>query len=333
VQNRSTSLQFSVNQTVYPQGRSSGEGYDVYIPFQARYLDNDEQPISGATCNVINDETSDVASLTYNATTENYTGQVLDYMMYDLVNFNVSCSKTNYNSVINSTSANVWWQVYLWAWDNLSYGSPNYYTTDWLRETPTTGNVHNLTEILNTSIGKNELNEQFYFYAAGVNGSFLKDYNMIGLHTLRLNISVNDTECRPYLCTHINEFGLNELIEYCGSPVSIPVDTPTLIEQNITMNYTISQSDYLVLHLHLNCSSAVSEQVTVYYNYTGQQPNVEIRHAEPTLMASFLSGYEQIDANYTIGPNRAVNSTGKIWITFNNKIGRASCRERVLAMV
>ncbi|HJX50791.1 MAG TPA: hypothetical protein VJ438_04990, partial [Candidatus Nanoarchaeia archaeon] len=186
VQSIPTSLAFSVNQTMYPQGRSPGAGYDIYIPFQARYLDSLGQPISGAICNVTNDETSDITSLTYNESSGNYTGNVSNYLMYDVVNFNVTCSKTNYNSSSNNTSTNVWLFAYLWEWENRSYGSANNYTTTWLRKESTQGNVYNFTEAISASIGENELSKMFYFCGAGTNCSFMKDYNMLGLHTLRL---------------------------------------------------------------------------------------------------------------------------------------------------
>jgi hypothetical protein len=319
VQTGNTSLAFSINQTLYPQAKSPGGGYDIYIPFQTRYLDNNGQPVSGATCQVTNDETSDIVSLTFNATTGNYTGQVTDYMMYDVVTFNATCSRTSYNTSSNSTTTNVWWFNYLWEWENRSYGAFNNYTSTWLRKEPTQGvNIYNFTEILNTSIGENELDKKFFFYGSGTNGSFLKDYNMLGLHTLRLNISINNSACQPYLCMHIYNFNLNVLTEHCGSPVAIPANTPTLIEQNVTENCTISQNNYLVMHAHLNCSSAVSEKVMFYYNYTGQPANIEVKHAEPTQILSSIAAWTQIENNYTIGPNQSINITRKWWIIFNN---------------
>lgn len=135
---------------------------------------------------------------------------------------------------------------------------------------------------------------------------------------MRLNLSINDTVCEPYLCLHVRDWYLNPLVEYCGYGQPIDANTSTVIEQNISTNYTIEQNNYLALHLHLNCSSAVTEHVSVYYNYTGQPANLEIHHPEPSEIRSYIATWTQIENNFTIGPNSTANITRKWWLTFNN---------------
>ena len=319
VQARPTSVAFSVNQTVYPQGRSPGAGYDIYIPFQARYVDNlIGQPVSGASCYVINDETADNVTLTYNASTGNYTGQVTDYMMYDVVTFNVSCSKTNYANAINSTSTSVWFLTYLQEWQNRSYGYYNNYSTTWMRKEPIT-NIIPATKVytLNLTSGNNYV-AAFYHYAAGVNGSFAKSYNMLNTKTLRMNMSLTNASCKVSLCMHIEDYYLNNLIEECGASQTILANTPTLVEQNITNNVTLDQNDYMSIQVHLNCSSNTTEQLTVYYNYSTEPANIEIHHAQPFELMTYVIDERQLDSGYYIGPNQTANANKLATIRFNN---------------
>jgi len=317
VQVRNTSLAFSVNQTIYPQGRGPGGEFDVYIPFQARYLDNLGQPISGATCNVVNDKTSDNVALTYNATTGNYTEQVNDYMMYDVVNFTATCSKTNYNSASNSTTTNVWLYYYLWEWQNQSYGTFGNYTATWLRKEIPSGPIYTLTENVSAVIGANIVNE-FVFQGLGPNNSMTKNFNFIGTHTARLNMSVNDSQCKPYLCVSYKDIYLNLLAEHCGAEQTISANTPTIIENNLTFNQTFVQGSYFFIKLYLNCSSPVTETVKIYYNYTNEPSNFESHHAEPTAVITSLEAHTQLDANYTVGPNSTQKVYRKTWVSFNN---------------
>ncbi len=319
VQSRPTSLTFSVNQTMYHQGRSLDHGYDIYIPFQARFVDNSTGlPISGATCDVTNDETNDVTELTYNATTGNYSGQINNYLMYNIVTFNISCSKTNYVNAINSTSTNVWAFMYLSEWENRTYSLFNNYSTTWLRKEPPTGSVYTLSRNISLSAGMSEDQLTLFFYGSGINGSLMKTINLIGTQTLRLNLSLNDTICKPILCIQVEDYYLNTLVHKCGPESTIEANTPTLIEQNITSNTTLDQNDYLSFHLHLNCSSAINEEMSIYYNYTNEPANIEIHNLRPFETQTLIVAETQLDAGYYIGPNQRLNATKLATIRFNN---------------
>ncbi len=315
VQSRPTNVVLSVNQSVYPQGRSVN--YTIYIPFEARYADFlNNQPIGGANCHVTNNQTDDNITLSYNATTGNYTGKVDNYLMYDNLTFNISCSKTNYDTATNFTTANVWWFTYLWEWENTTYDG-NRTTTHWLRKEPANGSLFTLTKSINASAGSN-LVEQFPFCGSGKNCSFLKDYNFVGSHTMRMNLSVNDTSCKPYLCSAVKDFNFDSIKRTCAEEQVIPASTPTLLESNFSDNYTLSQGNYGVMELYLNCTSEINAEVEVYYNYSGAPANFESTHPEPSQIASYLADYTQLESNYTLGPNASVNGSAKVWITFNN---------------
>jgi len=307
---------FTVNQSIYPQGLPLGYGYNIYIPFNLRLTDFDGNIINNSDCYVTNDETTDNITLIYNETTGNYTGQLDTSWLYDLVSFNVSCSNSNFNILAANTSANVWMYLYLWNWYNLSY-STNKYDTNWLRKNPAAGSAINLTYDLSLEQGKN-LIKTFYLYATGTNGSIGRDFEIYNLHTTRLNVSVNDTACKPYLCTEIMDYNLNSLIEQCGAPQTISANTPTVIEHNITGDYTLRQNQYLGLSLNLNCSSAVDVKTIVYYNYTGEPANIEAHRAVPNKINTNVVKRIQLESNYTIGPNSFANVSRKTLIQFNN---------------
>jgi hypothetical protein len=320
IQTIPTSLLFSVNQTLYSQGRSPGYNYTITIPLQARYTDVQKlQTISGAACNVVNDETDEIISLAYNSTTGNYTGEIDNYLLYDVVSFNATCSKANYVSATNTTSTNVWWFGYLWEWENRSYGfSPSQaYDTHWIRKQQPFGASYILAKNMSLNSGENKIWE-FMYQGAGTNNSVQRDYTTLHLQTLRLNISINDTTCKPYLCFKVRDSYLNLIYRDCGAEQLISANLPIQVENNISDNITVRQNDYVAMSFYLNCTANVSEEIGVYYNYTGQQANLQMAYAKVTLVKSYLSGYVQHDSNYTIGPNRAVNSTGEVWITFNN---------------
>ncbi|MFH0737175.1 MAG: right-handed parallel beta-helix repeat-containing protein, partial [Candidatus Micrarchaeota archaeon] len=318
---RPTTLAFSVNQSVYPQGRSPGSGYDIYIPFQARYLDSlTGQPVSGAVCYVANDETSDNVTLTYNSSTGNYTGNVTDYLMYYNVTFNASCSAVNYTDSVNSTSASVWLFLYLWEWENRTFYSGNDSTTHWLRKELPNGTPYSMTNEVDLSSGST-LMWDYPMYGSGLNGTFLKDYLMDDLVILRANLSATpdiSASCSPYLCHAVKDSGMNVLEEGCDAEQGIPAITPTLIESNSSRNFSISQGNYLYLRIYLNCTSPASGNLTIYYNYTNQPANVEIRSPHPYSISSYLGPALQVDAGYNVGPNQYLNATRNATIYFNN---------------
>jgi len=319
-----STLQFSVNQTIYPQGRSPGMGYDVYIPFQARYLDYAGSPITGATCAVTNNETTDSISLSYNVTSGNYTGSLNNYQLYDIVSFTANCSKTLYDSAGASTTTNVWWYNYLTEEANKTYDG-GVSTTHWLEKEPTSGSAYNLsiTAVMPSGVNDHGLVGDFIFpfSGSGMNYSFLKHYHMSGLHTLRLNMSVNDTTCQPLLCLEIEDQFGSEIYKQCSPTQALAANTPTLIEANLTgLAYSIDQGYYLTEELYLNCTSPVTELVNIYYNYSGEPANIEIHSPRPLQLTTMTVAFQQIEPGYVIGPNQTANITGKAWITFNNTI-------------
>ncbi|MFZ5501559.1 MAG: hypothetical protein ACOY58_06595, partial [Candidatus Micrarchaeota archaeon] len=321
VQPRPTSLAFSTNESSYPQGRSPGAGYDIYIPFEARFIDSiTGQPVTGAACYATNNETGDNITLSYNATTGNYSGSVNSYLMYASVNFTVSCSALNHESRENSTTTEVWFFAYLWNWENRSYGSGNVYEIDWLRKEPPSGPVYDITLEMNLTEGIN-LFYDFPFCGAGTNCSYLKDYLMDGPETLRMNTSIGApaaSSCEAYLCLAVKDWDLALLDEFCIPGQSIPADTPTQIEDSFNESFTVRQSDYLTMRYYLNCTANATANVSVFFNYTGQDPNFEIYSPQPTQLQSSIVARGQVENNYTVGPNQTANVTRKVWISFNN---------------
>ena len=320
MQNRTTTLAFSVNQTNYPQAQPLTTGYDVFVPFQVAYTDAiSGQPIAGASCNVTNNVTSDIISLSYNSSTGNYTGSMDTADLYSQVIFNATCFRSNYSYASNSTDSSVTLYDYLWSWENLSYGGNNSYDIYWLRKTPPSGPIVNLTENLTVSAGANLVRE-FYLYNVGVNGSFFRDLTFQGNHTLRLNVSINDTVCQPYLIDTIQDFNLNVI--YPGdaadaSPQSIAANTPTLLVFDDNNTVTANQGDYLTLRYYLNCSAPASISTSMFFNNSILQPNFESPDAEPTVVSTTLISYNY-PANYLIGPQQMLNVTRNWSFAFNN---------------
>jgi hypothetical protein len=318
-----STLQFSVNQTIYPQGKSPGTGYDQTIPFQARYLDYAGNPISGATCAVTNNETSDSVSLTYNVTSGNYTKTLNNYQLYDLVSFTANCSKTLYDSGGASTTTNVWWYNYLTEEANKTYDG-GVSTTHWLEKLAPGGSLYTLSITMAMASGVNAHGDFLFPYlGSGSNYSMLRNFNMGGLHTLRLNMSVNDTTCQPILCVELEDQFNSEIYKQCSPNQAISANTPTLIEANLTgLTYSIDQGYYLHEELYLNCTSPVTELVNIYYNYSGEPANIEIRSPKTMQMTTTSVKFQQLESGYNIGPNQTANITGKTWITFNNTLSQ-----------
>jgi uncharacterized repeat protein (TIGR01451 family) len=320
VQNRSTTVIFNLNQTNYPQAQPVGTGYDVYVPFQVAYLDSmTGQPITGASCNVTNDETSDVVTLDYNSTTGNYTGQLVTSNLYSQAIFYITCSQSDYSPASNSTSATVTYYNYLWSWTNNSYGSQNYYDIYWLRKPPPSGPIVNLTLNLTVTSGSNLVRE-FYFYNTGVNGTFSRTLNFQGLRFIRLNVSINNTICQPYLLDSIRDFNLNDVYQENASetpPQSIPANTSTLLQYNDTQNVTVDVGYYLTMSYYLNCSGPASLSTSMFFNDSTLQPNFESPDSQPYYLAITYTRFNY-PANYAIGPNQTLNVTRNWVIAFNN---------------
>ncbi|MCX7699066.1 MAG: hypothetical protein N2114_06345, partial [Candidatus Goldbacteria bacterium] len=317
VKNQTTSLFVSVDKDVYPQGFEPGFGYDVYIPVQARYLDSSLNPISGAECYLKNNITSNHQILMiYNSSTGNYTANLDTSWLYGDVLLTVMCSKPNFDFATNNTTTKVWLYLYLWETELRPY-STNLYNSTWLSKKPTEGSIANLTFEFLASQGENRV-RSFYLYTPGINGSMYRNFIIYDNHTLRLNVSVNDTTCKPFLCSKITDFYLNTLIESCANEVTIPANTPSLIESYLTGNYTISQNTYYGIELRLNCTSQTNIKTQVFYNYSGMNANVFTEKAVPRRITTKTVHRIQLEPNYTIGPNQAINITRKSWITFNN---------------
>jgi hypothetical protein len=320
VQEIPSSLQFSVNQTLYPHSRIPGTGFDVYIPFQARYLDNSGQPVLDANCTVSNDKSVEIVSLSYNAGTGNYTGQINDFYTTGDVTFTVNCSKSNHASASNITNTKVWWMDYLTENGNISYGfgTPSY-TEHWVNKIPPTGAVYVYERILNASSGSGESNEVITFIhdGPGLNNSLTSNWLFFGNYTVRMNISVSNDSCQPYICRDVLDSFLNEIYETCSPSFSIPENIPTMVEYNGTASFSAQANQYFNFEVLLNCSSDVNNQeVKLYYNYTGQQPNIEMKQFS-SMVFSVLQRL-QLDASYYIGPNSMINSNRKTVLQFNN---------------
>ena len=209
VQNITTSLSVYVEEEVYPQGLETGLGYDVYIPVQARYYSS--EPIAEATCYLTNDLTEESLLMSYNSSTGNYTAELSTAWLYNNVTLTVNCHKANHDSAMNSTTTKVWLYLYLWEIMELPY-STNLTDSTWLRKNPTQGPLVNMTLQNEVGEGDNWI-RSFYLYGPGMNGSMERSFNVYDEHTIRLNVSVNDTTCQPVICSKIANFDLDKLIE------------------------------------------------------------------------------------------------------------------------
>ncbi|MEM4336956.1 MAG: LamG domain-containing protein, partial [Candidatus Woesearchaeota archaeon] len=285
VKPRPTAVTILLNQSIYPQGLEPGLGYDILIPINVTFKDTiSNNFISDGDCAVSNDKSSEIIYLNFNSTSKSYEGKIDTSWLYDNVTFNASCSAgINYLNSSNITSANVWAYIYLWDWYNLSYYGG--YDKYWLRKNPPEGGLAVLTEEKNLSPGLNGI-RTFYFYGPNINGTMARDFEIYNLHTISLNISLNDTRCKPIICSSIINKALESLIEGCGNEHTIPANTPTVIEDNITGNYTVRIDEYIGLKLYLNCSDYVNMSLSVYFNYSGMQPNIFASEAVPMKVSS-----------------------------------------------
>ena len=326
IQTRNTTVTLSTDNETYHQGKYIGGEYDTYITFNARYLDNLENPIPGADCIVINSQSSSQAAvftLIYNPASGNYTGNISTFDLYDTVVFNVTCSKTNYVSAGNSTTANVWLYAYLWETTNHTYDGGRW-TTHYLKKQPITdGNLYVRNYNVSTSSGMNlitNLVDDIVFCDSDVDCGFVNSFLFTPPFTMRMNLSINDSACSPVLCKFDSPHVWEPVNLDCGSPVSISANIPTLIESNYTGNELrkIDSGFYMGMALYLNCTADVNEQVNVYYNYTNEPANLFIKSAQRLTSDGTLVASYQLDSNYTLGPNMNVSSTRRYVIHFNN---------------
>lgn len=321
VQISPTSLLFSINETMTLSGYPAPSPNEVFIPFQVRYLDNFGQPISGATCNATNNVTSDVVELTYNSGTGNYTGQINNIAFHGLIEFNATCSAENYYSASNTTETRVWWLAYLWDDENKTFGlGPSIFTTTWFLKIPNNGSLSTQTNEFNLSAGNNEVAE-FPFCGAGANCTYFTDFDYLDYQTLRMNVSVSNDSCSPYICLLVKDRALNTLSEECTEPQAIPANTPTVIEGNLSANITVKQTELFLMNLKVNCSAEVIANVSVFYNYTGAPANIESHNFIPYTVASSVVAVSSLVPNYTVGPNSAINTSIEKIILFNNSGG------------
>jgi len=309
-----SNVSFFLNDTVYPQGKPLGHGYDIYILFVARYVDNNSQPIANASCYVINDKSRDNVTLTYNSTTGNYTGLLNDYLLYGLVNFNLTCSHEGYNTSYATANASVIWYSYLADFnDSYVLGSNN----KWMTKKEPEGGLAVYSKVFNATQGTN-LIATFVYDGDGFNHTFLNNYNILGNHSLSVNVSVNNSICEPLLCYDIRDSSFNSLYEECGHSHSIPVNVSTVVTDYFEDNHTVIQGQYLTIEIKLNCSSSVSVDSKIYYNYSGELPSFVINNAKLLKIDSYLYGNGQFQSNYTIGPNQMVYMDAFIYSFFNN---------------
>ncbi|MEM4247038.1 MAG: LamG domain-containing protein, partial [Candidatus Woesearchaeota archaeon] len=321
---RPTALIFSVNQTVYPQGHGDILNTQYNIPLNARFIDvRTEQPISNAYCNVTNNETTDIIELVYSPTTGNYTGNLSTRMLYDNVSLSAECTKKNYATATNTTSTKVWFITYLIENGNKTFDGVGEYTTYLERIIPSGGLY---TKTINASLSQGDnLVQEFDYCGSGYACSLNRGYDVQnGIFSMKLNISINDTACKPKLCYLFRDPDFNKIYEDCDGPYStVPANTPTIVENNITDTHLLTQGYYLGISLHLNCSTPVEEQVKIYYNYSGMPASFVITHPKPVEINTFISFSAQLESNYTIGPNRRINETRMATITFNNSMNYA----------
>ncbi|MEM2916442.1 MAG: LamG-like jellyroll fold domain-containing protein, partial [Candidatus Woesearchaeota archaeon] len=318
---RPTALIFSVNQTVYPQGHGDILHTQYNIPLNARFIDvRTGQPISNAYCNVTNNETTDIIELVYSPTTGNYTGNLSTRMLYDNVSLSAECTKKNYATATNTTSTNVWFITYLTENGNKTFDGVGEYTT-YLERIMPSGGLY--TKTINASLTQGDnLVQEFNYCGSGYTCSLNRGYDVQnGIFSMKLNISINDTTCKPKLCYLFRDPDFNKIYEDCNTTyATIPANTPTLIENNITDTHLLAQGYYLGTSLHLNCSMPVEEQVKIYYNYSGMPASFVITHPKPVEINTFISFSAQLESNYTIGPNSRINETRMATITFNNSM-------------
>ena len=319
VQARNTSVAFALNQSVYPQSNTPTGEFQYRIPLVVNYTDNETGlPIAGANCYVTDSETDDNVSLAYNATTGEYTGSVDDDLMSDNVTFTAICSEANYYSASNSSSAEVWWLVYPWELNSQTFGPDGNSTTQWLMRESPSGTLFTQSFLQNTTVSDDNYVTAFFYSGAGTNRSLVQSYTMLGQETLTLNVSVNDTSCTPYLCTDLYDSGLNPLLEECGEGQGIPANTPTVLNESVPTNYSIQQGDYISMLVRLNCTSAVPENLTIYYNYTGEPTSIEVTDPITTVINGYIAAGYQLEPNYTMGPNQTANSTAEVLFVLNN---------------
>jgi hypothetical protein len=310
-----TSLILSVDKEIYEQGYTYGNAFDT-VWFEVEY-NSTEGAVTNATCLVVTDASDDFVYLDYNISTGKYEGNLSTYLLHGFTKFNATCSKKNYETTSNTTTAWVVMSTYLWESGNRTFGDSHEFSS-YLRRTPTEGSVFTHSEGFSLNEGENNNIIVFHYCGAGENCSLARTYHMDGKTVMRMNVSINDTQCKPYLCHIIKDTNFDELDRHCGNEITIPADTPTMIESNTTCNKVIKAGYFLALTLGMNCSEATEQKVEVYYNYTGQPANLIFTNPDRDIMQPYISGAAQLENNYTIGPNQTINSTRKAWITFNN---------------
>jgi hypothetical protein len=231
--------------------------------------------------------------------------------------------KKNYETSIAYISAKIWFYIYLQDWKNLSYSSSNIYSKTWLRkEEPFSDTVLVFTNTSNFNEGEN-IAAQFYLYGSGINGSFSKTFSILNSKTLRFNTSITNDSCKPYLCFNVESFDLTNKVLICGENHTILANTPTIIESNFTNDITINQGEYFSIILGLNCTSPVSQEVKIYYNYTSVPSNIIVRSAKALEVVTTNIKNTHNESSYEIHPNQGANVTLKTVLNFNNTLDQS----------
>ncbi len=325
-----TFVSWVFNATQYPQGRSPPTNFTSPVPFNVRYgRTGDGGPVVNGTCIVSNNETAQTATLVYNFTTGNYTtaeGDFPTYLLYDNTTFTVNCSKPRFSTVSNTSTAIIPLQVYIWDFVNLTFGNESQINTSvFLRkEIPTAldASRHSATLFL----GPNATVSGPVYIISGSNTnpvrSFLKSFHFLGNETIHLNISVNESDCYPRLCAGLFDGALNSFGTLCGPNMSIPINTPVILNTTFAVNFTISSGTYPYIQVECVHNDTIDSHVvnlTVYTNYSGQPVSGEIRHAQPTeLVVNTAQNLIQLESSFLIGPDQNVSSRRQVLLVINN---------------
>ena len=65
----------------------------------------------------------------------------------------------------------------------------------------------------------------------------------------------------------------------------------------------------------MNCTAPVNETISVYYNDSATPAMLIITSPRAEELTITIVRAEQLESNYTIGPNQNINSTRKAWFS------------------
>ncbi len=328
----------STDKTEYFQGTAATAeenpnfGVKVFILFEASYVNPiNSAPIVDGTCNVTSNNSNSVTTLTFNSTTGNYSGSLDNTIEFDITNYTLSCSSPSMNAASSSTVASTFWLNYIINTGNIFFGGTDNNlssSTTWLSKVaPNSTSYVNKTFNMSISPNQTDVNGLRIFFCGSntnVPCSFLRNFNMQGIVTMRANLSASaNNVCKPKLCYHLSTSNLEDTYELCGEPSGSLTTTPTLFEQNATLDgVTIGKTNFLSMHIHCDADSSLSSttnvSVNLFYNYSDQEVNLEIHHPEPLNVITEIIENKQESFNLTIGPDQTLNVTVNHTILLNN---------------